>query len=275
MRIGLALTALVVLVAGCGSPAPDGAPGLGPDVTLDEDSALGVIAGVVVDQAIRPVAGATVELEGTGRNTTTDAGGSFLLRDVEPGTHFLTASGGGISDVQTSVEVRAGEVSRVKLQGVYTFVPMPFHETHKFSGHIDFYGGYGHFAVQVVADAFAPGALPCNCFWNVTAGPEAKTFVVEGDGQVTVPDATGEVHSVYWEFVGDYLGDNQDIRSGLTEFPFTTHIDAESFDNSTDQWLLRVTGGLWPSGQMDFDLFVTVFYREPAPDGWSLIAGDT
>lgn len=67
---------LVLALGGCGSPkaVPAGIP-------VDEHGdALPTLQGVVVDEAIRPLAGASVRLLATGEGATTDADGHYELR---------------------------------------------------------------------------------------------------------------------------------------------------------------------------------------------------
>src|SRR5688572_21153311 len=55
----------------------------------------GILVGVVVDEAIRPIAEAKVALNAGGgapMEKTTDAEGRFAYGDLEPGTYFLSAS---------------------------------------------------------------------------------------------------------------------------------------------------------------------------------------
>ena len=75
MRLAWCLVAL--FVAGC---AESSAPALEPvDDGLVATPTTGIIRGVVVDPAVVPVQGATVDLIGTGLATTTDADGAFGL----------------------------------------------------------------------------------------------------------------------------------------------------------------------------------------------------
>jgi hypothetical protein len=101
----------------------------------------GVILGVVVDDAIRPIKGADVTLEGASggaKKETTDEQGRFAFDALEPGTYFLKVSSLQFSPAQTSVEVVAGDedppVTRVLLTRLFT--QSPYAETIKFDGYI-------------------------------------------------------------------------------------------------------------------------------------------
>ncbi|MDZ7729954.1 MAG: carboxypeptidase regulatory-like domain-containing protein [Natrialbaceae archaeon] len=70
----------------------------------------GSISGTVTDDAGQALDNATVEIDSTGQNATTDATGAYTIPDVEPGTYNLTASKTGYDDaVATTESVGPGE----------------------------------------------------------------------------------------------------------------------------------------------------------------------
>ena len=115
MRSLLAALACSLLVAGCADPAPEveSVPLVdeGEYGGLQATSQTGVIRGVVVDEAIRPVANAQVVLvaQGANRTATSADSGAFGFSDLEEGTYFLTVSKAGFAAVQQSAEVVAGD----------------------------------------------------------------------------------------------------------------------------------------------------------------------
>lgn len=68
----------------------------------------GVIRGVVVDQAIRPIQGASIVVASENKNATSNDQGAFAFEGLAPGTYFLTVSHWRHTTVQTSAEVVAG-----------------------------------------------------------------------------------------------------------------------------------------------------------------------
>jgi hypothetical protein len=103
---------ILLVLAGCaGKPKVDPAPAQFQDLGLKADDGTGVIRGVVVDSAIKPIAGAVVTLVDTKEEATTDSEGRFGYSNVAPGPHFLTADKAGFGAIQTSVEVVAGETA--------------------------------------------------------------------------------------------------------------------------------------------------------------------
>lgn len=108
-----ALLLSIALLAGCADPAAtvaDEPAGLA-DLDLEATATTGVIRGVVVDAAIRPVGNATIEVAvgaGPARRTTTSANGAFGFDGLEAGTYFLQVSKPGFLSIQQSADVVAG-----------------------------------------------------------------------------------------------------------------------------------------------------------------------
>src|ERR1041385_538006 len=115
LRPGLVAALLVlVLLAGCsGSPHKKASNDPADQANFDQlglhaTDKTGVIRGVVFDEAIKPVANATVNLTAgtTAAGVThTGADGAFGFSDLEPGTYFLHANKTGFIEVQQSAEV--------------------------------------------------------------------------------------------------------------------------------------------------------------------------
>ena len=106
MRLLAALFLVSAVLAGCSGGSPKA-----KDVTggLDVTDTTGGIRGLVVDQAVVPIAGAFIALsDGSGRNTTSDAEGLFNFTGLAPGTYVLDAGKAGFTQMQTTVEVEAG-----------------------------------------------------------------------------------------------------------------------------------------------------------------------
>lgn len=146
-----ALVALALMlgaaIAGCSDdPKPTGTTAgddpFGDDFVEPEPTATtGVILGVVVDEAIRPVAEAKVGLtlpDGTIDEKTTDTEGRFAYGDLDPGTYLLQVSHLQYTTAQTSVEVVAGDkdppVHKILIERL--FDREPYHEMIQFDGYL-------------------------------------------------------------------------------------------------------------------------------------------
>ncbi|HJQ92779.1 MAG TPA: carboxypeptidase-like regulatory domain-containing protein, partial [Candidatus Thermoplasmatota archaeon] len=104
-----------VALAGCAGGGGDGAGDPTQDVDFDDldlqaTATTGLIRGVVVDSAIRPVGDAVVELRGaeTPLQTRSNAEGAFGFDQLPPGDYFLTASKPGFVQAQQATQVVAG-----------------------------------------------------------------------------------------------------------------------------------------------------------------------
>lgn len=76
----------------------------------------GTLSGVVVDRTTgSPLPGATVQLSPTGRGQATDGEGQFLFRNIEPDTYELEVRFVGYATHRETVEVKAGERTRVTI----------------------------------------------------------------------------------------------------------------------------------------------------------------
>ena len=141
----IALPALLLaglLLAGCsGNDAKDTSSATEPtfdELGLTATSSTGVIRGVVVDDAIRPVADAKVTLAGgetPGEARTTDQG-TFGFDGLAPGSYFLKVTKAGFVDAQQGADVVAGvaepDIVKVLLQADASSVP--YVEAYTFHG---------------------------------------------------------------------------------------------------------------------------------------------
>lgn len=126
------LLGLLPLLAGC-SAGSDVAGGKGPP-----DPSLGAIAGVVVDDAIRPIAEASVVVTGGGSsvNTTSDASGLFYVEGLTPGAYLVRVSKQFYSPHEQAVVVATGveEPDLVRFQLVFEAASVPFSTVYKYEG---------------------------------------------------------------------------------------------------------------------------------------------
>lgn len=116
VRLSLLLVAVLVL-AGC-TQTPASEPQPTSDIRKADEAAsqvpvkatptTGVIRGVVVDAAIRPVSGVAIVLEGTSKMQTTGEQGTFGFDDLPAGTHFLSATRPKYESMRLGVVVEAG-----------------------------------------------------------------------------------------------------------------------------------------------------------------------
>ncbi|MHB1260560.1 MAG: carboxypeptidase-like regulatory domain-containing protein [Thermoplasmatota archaeon] len=123
------IAALLVALAGCGSPGSGESAGTpeGLDApALEATATTGVIRGVVVDDAIRPLANATVTVRGESgadRTAVTGADGFFGFEGLAPGTWFVSADKPAHEGAQASTEVVAGVSDPPVVKLLLVFLP--------------------------------------------------------------------------------------------------------------------------------------------------------
>ena len=122
--------AFAVALAGCGAPAGSEEPvdelTSGADaLALEATATTGVLRGVVVDDAIRPVANASVTARGPDgeRSATTAADGLFGFDGLQPGTWFVSVGKVAYEETQVSAEVLAGVDDPPVVKVLLVFVP--------------------------------------------------------------------------------------------------------------------------------------------------------
>jgi hypothetical protein len=108
MRVLVAIMVAAVALAGCSDGKGPGDDGFGLDDELQATDTTGVIRGLVVDTAVVPIAGATIQVVGQNLNATSNEGGLFGFSGLTPGSYFLQVSHPLYETVQATAEVVAG-----------------------------------------------------------------------------------------------------------------------------------------------------------------------
>lgn len=160
------------MLAGCFAGGEAQAP---PD-PLTATASTGLLLGVVVDQGIRPLAGANVTVStAPPRSTTTGEDGAFGFAGLTPGSYALAARMAGHAEAQTVAEVVAGVQEPPIVQMVLVFDPglAAYAETYVWEGYIEC-GSYvpvvGHFAICTAGPTLNAMLCPLGvCPGNVTA----------------------------------------------------------------------------------------------------------
>lgn len=280
LRAVAAVAMVLVLgpvLAGCSEPdAAADAAGI-ELAEVDNSVSRGSISGVVVDEAIRPLAGVNLTLLGPQTPATSDDDGLFVFTDLEPGLYTVSAAPHKSADgrlflgIQTTAEVRAGETAKVKLVLPPDPTPQPYHVTYKF----DWYDEAGVALVDFAVDLFGRGIVPvpfCDqCYFEFTSDANVTQFVVEATwtDSVAPPHKESEYYwTVYALTVGDYASD-------YFYNPGRAVVEGSAFPGETEWAVNLAAEEEWITLQQKAQLFVTAFYVAPAPDGWSFVAGDT
>lgn len=289
-------------LAGCtGGGGGDAAEGpVFDDLGLQATATTGVLRGVVVDAAVRPVANATVTLVATGQATATSADGLFGFSQVPPGTHFLEITRLGYFAVQQSAEVVAGDpeppIVKVVLTADVGYIPY---------SNLLVYDGWIECTTSVFVACGTPNTLepifcegfdpfPPICYGNLTNDRFTWNFYYD-------PNMTWLQTEMSWE-------STQSLSAELTLEMETLDDDCEDDDYyfnasgpspivwSANASVIEDTEMIFgpdcpvyysifsgdvagqPAGvtlQQGFKAFSTSFYQYTPPEGWSFVVDGT
>lgn len=282
--VALAL-ALAALVAGCSGPATSS------DAAVND--ATQVVRGVVVDDAIRPLADVTLAIPGQPDvpAATTDRDGAFALAGVRPGVVFVLATKEGYlsATVQVPVEAtREPPLTQIRLQRLEESRPFAVLET--FRGHVECGAGSAPLAgLSAGCRVLVGSALYVAC---TGSGPVPPTGVcLGGTNPYFVSLATGNMTiaqtEVVWEptvsgmselLLGSYIVDREGVVVGgapgvsghsvLVRRLNATFVDEQDLGGTHQLALFVNPGNSGPFNvvvQQSYDVFHTsTFLFEPA-----------
>jgi len=297
-----ALGVLVASMALAGCAGKGNSPGdtLGASApTLAVTATTGGIRGVVVDDAVRPIAKANVAVSPGNQSAATDASGFFTFSGLAAGTYFLKVSAPLYSSAQQSVDVVAGvaDPKAVKIQLQRLISQTPYIQTLKFDGYIvcslntpvllseecgegvgvpcvappapcGRVGGQSNNHIQwnIYMDSPGVASLVLEQTWDATSDAGSELYTPIGTNWVCDPncswDSVAEMNgpSPLYSYIGPDLVNSSKIHQGMNVTMFTW---AGSFDN--------------PAGvavNQPFTDFATISYYLPLPQGWSFVKGD-
>jgi hypothetical protein len=274
------------------------------DLGVTGSATTGVILGVVVDDAIRPVKDVKVELrapDGGNQSKATDAQGRFAFGDLQPGTYFLRFSNPQFAPVQTTVAVQAGDLdpptTRVQMQRLFS--QQPYTEQIKWSGYIQC--GYSGVVGSTCVNDYTRLVPQCNggCLkqYNVSkaAGNDREYTTSVGPGwQVIVMEA-------YWTPTTEESGQQLFMSVSYLNRTSTSHyygglggpsplrlefdVGQAAEGQNGDPKLIPPEGmgnlfvfynsdGVGVAVNQPFQHFQTNFYYGLPPEGWSVVNGD-
>jgi hypothetical protein len=234
-----------------------------PAVFTPSAKTRGHIAGVVVDEAIRPIAGAKIRLPGLDLARTSDRDGSFGFVDLHPGPYFIAVNATGYYDAEAVLQVSEDEFTRAKVILRSVPPPEPYRIQQSFEGY-----------TELTSDPLL-GFSFCNAcdFDFYLDRPGLHTAIMEAVFEGSVADGTGFRYYFYGEGQRYYNG----IAYGSSGNPLRFEVrEADLGTESEDHFWLRVEPESFPVPEQSrrFQVFVTAFYNEAPPTGWSFVNGD-
>jgi hypothetical protein len=223
----------------------------------------GHIAGVVVDPAIRPIEGARVHLPGLDLERITDRDGSFGFVDLHPGPYFITVNATGYYAAEAMLRIDEDEFTRAKVILTPIPPPDPYRVQMSFEGFAD-----------VTADpVFGFSYLCTACDFDFYLDrPGLDTVIVEA---VLNSPSTGS--GFYYDFYGDGSSYSSSRQSGSSGNPLRLEVRSEDMVDDEERFNLRLDPRSFPVPEQSkrFQVFVTAFYNEAPPTGWSFVNGDS
>ncbi len=263
MRVLVAAVVCFAFLAGCqGDASTDDEDLLVPQEVKVDNRRLGAISGVIIDEAIRPIAGASIErtdVDGATKSTQSDKTGRFVMEDLEPGLYFLTVRAESHLNAQQAVEVLAGKVSKPKIVLNRDATTQPYQETVALNGILRASTWYATYAYTRMAGNWEL----CECEFIVEMAPSVEGIIVEAfwEPRVAIPG-----HELFFEVASAELGRGDALYSTT---PFHKIYLKEFFEGHADQALIRV-GSRAADVDQEFEVFVTMFHLSEPPEDWSI-----
>lgn len=306
---GLFLLLVAVGVAGCVAAEPSLAPGsaLANAEDLDPAGEFGIVQGNVVSDETIPIANAQVGLQDTTFLALTDASGVFSIRDVPPGTYVLLVGALGHESSARTITVTAGQITQVTVAVAAIQIQEVYYTVVHFAGFFDCALAtqnwismctYPYTAIEGTLNESGVGALPddlqANRFrFNVTVEKNIGQFVGE---VVWTPSSAAATRLLFLLLCGDYDPVPDDCVEGIRytkspypqgESPIRAQVEGETFieeGKGSDEYDLTKRDSIWvmnyvglPFGspqvafQQKFEVWDTLFYNGPGPEGWSVL----
>lgn len=293
----LAIVALLAgaLLAGCSSSSDD-PPASGPEPTFDDlglqaTDSTGVIRGVVVDDAIRPVAGASVVLRGEMNLETASTDiGTFGFDGLPAGTYFLTVSKLGYFEAQQSTEVVAGvaEPAIAKVLLTVDAANLPYVEAFTFEGYIECSGTFVVVGFAACSAANIAGNLTQDHFSSYHSLSKKPTWLQSEMVWQSTQALGGKMSVMYsWDGGCGLLCDHQ--VDGVSPLLLTANATAieeinggdysedlfiRVFNEGLDETQVGVGGGLGLTLQQRFTVYTHAFHGYEPPAGWRFSSGE-
>ncbi len=293
---------VAALVAGCtndSASSKEPAPAAFDDVVVT--STTGAIRGVVVTQAIVPIAGALIVLP-EGAQRTSDEEGAFVFNGLEPGDYFLTVSKIGYVTIQTSAHVVAGDAEPPITK--VTLLPdaaaaRPYYQEYVFDGFIQCSGTFVAVGAAVCSVTDIVG-VPSEDRFGVTYPLEAKPSWMQTEMVWDSTQAAGNEMSVMYSWdCGDendgFLCDHGAAgKSPILLVANATAIDEinEGDYNGTELFVRAFNeglpesdpdvpgygsapgGGLGLTANQRFTFYTHLFFGYEPTEGWRFTSGE-
>ena len=291
---------LTATLAGCASPTTgDDGSSIDPSVDVQPTETTGIIKGVVVDAAVKPLAKATVSVKVGDKTLTnlTNGNGGFGFQGLPPGTYFVSAALAGYKTSQQSVDVVANDPDvktlRIGLEADASFAK-PYVQPYIMKGYI-----------ECSVSAFAIGGDICGIVNIINPGTFDDTFSAQYPLDPVIPTWTqseliwkstqnlGAELTLDWS--RDCGNDNQGFlcdygvsgTSPLLLTADTSHLRNITIQRTSGEHTLYIrvfnsglaettaggTFGLGVTYEQSFEVYTHMFYGYKPTTGWRFSSG--
>ena len=294
MRVLVALALVSLALAGCAdeAPAEPETTELGIDEGLEATDTTGIIRGAVVDNAILPIAGVTVAVQGMELETITDEAGEFGFDGLPAGTYFLEFTKLGFNTTQASATVEAGvdRPDAIVIRMIPNPTTAPFYESEQLRGYLAC--GAPVFATSVGCTTWGPisdatdsdGIFPRE--WSRLPQHVQGELVWENT-QIFGGQFIWELSPRGWPSTPQPAWGHRDVTpSPALAYMNQTHIEGEASGESVSAWMMEhgmnyrifagpneACDGIYGFGcgltlDQEMDLFLHDFYNFNPDEGW-------
>lgn len=294
------LAAALLAGAGCASPASPSDDAAAGDAA-DGPASMAVL-GLVQDEAFKGIAGAQVSLRLVDRTTTTDASGAFRFEGLPLSAYLVDVNATGFEPATLTAEPQADGNSSLNFVLQRATGLRPRVEVSHFKGIFEcaFEALIIPGSCDTASTTFGgPGVFNDTSVFQVGLGRNWRTIVVDVDfDPANHPGLEGLRLVVRGVNDADQLNEYQQYGRFSGSAPFTARLDV---NGTYEEGTMAVPGNItlaeltmYPQGHgwhqvcepteqfgcflgagaatdLRFDLYVTVFYNQPAPDGYSLL----
>lgn len=293
----LALAAACIVLAGCAAKTGGAA-----ESPAAADPALGTLHGVVVDAAIRPLAGAAVKVQPGGLNATTGADGLFAFEGVRPGDYSVDVAKDGYIAAATTAHVEPGKGEPLQLQLEVAAGSARYANLYKFDGlyECSAWPTNGCANVNILTGVvFCSLSLPC---FNTTGDRSIQLIPIDGIPDYLQSEMTWEptlatsasllfgVGGATREELQDGLAEGYNFTEGPSPLTLglnhTILVDKDITGASGRMLLLQVSSaptygvpcqpvadscGVGASFEQPFTVYTHAFFGYLPPAGWTFV----
>ncbi len=317
----LALVLLAAPLAGC-LGGDDGGDEPIQKEQADVTTSSGGIQGVVTDNAVQPVVGANLTLEGTGQTATTASDGSYAFSRIDPGTYTMVVRAEGFVTAKESVTVEAGDVATVDVLLTHLTSQQAFMQQQELVGFVECGAAWWVTPMVLPYSAVAACAVPNTVLEVAGLGGNATNdrfmhfFELEAPIDTVVYEMTWESETTALSTIMEVNGFPNDDEATFYESgglpPIYARLDKPVFERVANNFTELCEGAngteaddsycgfnFWDQGwpmqqrvfaspdcqetparvcpviQEEFTHYISAFYNAPAPEGFSVIDGNS